>query len=186
MGQQTQIETDNLSSARIILQQSIEIMAADVQTRAQLIDQRDSFRGQLDNTRQQAQIHRDGRQQLAVRESSLSTQLTSIRDGISRLESQLERLHERRNQLRVAFDIKDDPTEGYKEELEKQLKMRLAVDVELSVVLVEVGRARFFSTLYFLSATIVVAGFRTRFLLGFVVSAIGTTSSLSSSASCNN
>jgi chromosome segregation protein len=132
VGQQTQIETDNLSSARIILQQSIEIMAADVQTRAQLIDQRDSFRGQLDNTRQQAQIHRDGRQQLAVRESSLSTQLTSIRDGISRLESQLERLHERRNQLRVAFDIKDDPTEGYKEELEKQLKMRLAVDVELA------------------------------------------------------
>ncbi|MFQ3345755.1 MAG: chromosome segregation protein, partial [Porticoccaceae bacterium] len=132
VAQQTQIETDNLSSARIILQQSIEIMETDVQTREQLIDQRDSFRGQLDNTRQQAQIHRDGRQQLAVRESSLSTQLTSIRDGISRLESQLERLHERRNQLRVAFDIKDDPTEGYKEELEKQLEMRLVVDAELA------------------------------------------------------
>ena len=132
VGQQTQVEKDNLSSARVILQQSIEMMEADAQTREQLIDQRDSFRGQLDSTREQAQIHRDTRQQLAVRESSLSTQLMSIRDGISRLESQLERLHERRNQLRVAFDIKEDPTEGHKEELEKQLEMRLAVDVELA------------------------------------------------------
>ena len=132
VGQQTQVEKDNLSSARVILQQSIEMMEADTQTREQLIDQRDSFRGQLDSTREQAQIHRDTRQQLAVRESSLSTQLMSIRDGISRLESQLERLHERRNQLRVAFDIKEDPTEGHKEELEKQLEMRLAVDVELA------------------------------------------------------
>ena len=123
VGQQTQVEKDNLSSARVILQQSIEMMEADAQTREQLIDQRDSFRGQLDSTREQAQIHRDTRQQLAVRESSLSTQLMSIRDGISRLESQLERLHERRNQLRVAFDIKEDPTEGHKEELEKQLEM---------------------------------------------------------------
>jgi chromosome segregation protein len=132
VGQQTQVEKDNLSSVRVILQQSIEMMEADAQTREQLIDQRDSFRGQLDSTREQAQIHRDRRQQLAVRESSLSTQLASIRDGISRLESQLERLHERRNQLRVAFDIKEDPTEGHKEELEKQLEMRLAVDVELA------------------------------------------------------
>ena len=132
VAQQTQIEKDNLSSARVILQQSIEKMEADTKTREQLIGQRDTFRGQLDSAREQAQSNRDKRQQLAVRESSLSTQLTSISDGISRLESQLERLHERRTQLRVAFNIKEDPTEGYKEELEKQLEMRLAVDSELA------------------------------------------------------
>jgi chromosome segregation protein len=107
-------------------------MEADTKTREQLTGQRDTFRGQLDSIREQAQSNRDKRQQLAVRESSLSTQLTSISDGISRLESQLERLHDRRTQLRVAFNIKEDPTEGYKEELEKQLEMRLAVDSELA------------------------------------------------------
>ena len=132
VAQQTQIEKDNLSSARVILQQSIEKMEADTKTREQLTGERDTFRGQLDSSREQAQSNRDKRQQLAVRESSLSTQLTSISDGISRLESQLERLHDRRTQLRVAFNIKEDPTEGYKEELEKQLEMRLAVDSELA------------------------------------------------------
>ena len=132
VAQQTQVEKDNLSSARVILQQSIEKMEADTKTREQLTGQRDTFRGQLDSVREQAQSNRDKRQQLAVRESSLSTQLTSISDGISRLESQLERLHDRRTQLRVAFNIKEDPTEGYKEELEKQLEMRLAVDSELA------------------------------------------------------
>ena len=132
VAQQTQIEKDNLSSARVILQQSIGKMEADTKTREQLIGQRDTFRGQLVSAREQAQSNRDKRQQLAVRESSLSTQLTSISDGISRLESQLERLHERRTQLRIAFNIKEDPTEGYKEELEKQLEMRLAVDSELA------------------------------------------------------
>jgi len=107
-------------------------MEADTKTREQLTGQRDTFRGQLNSVREQAQSNRDKRQQLAVRESSLSTQLTSISDGISRLESQLERLHDRRTQLRVAFNIKEDPTEGYKEELEKQLEMRLAVDSELA------------------------------------------------------
>jgi chromosome segregation protein len=81
--------------------------------------------------RQKATEDREHRQQLAVRENSLTTQLVSIREGIGRLEVQFERLQERREQLREAFNIKEDPSEGHKVELEAQLEARLVAESEL-------------------------------------------------------
>ena len=143
VGQQSQVEQENLSSARTILQQSIEKMEADTETRSELINQRDDLREKLERARQQAQEHRDRKQELALRESSLSTQLTSIRDAIVRLESQLERLHERRSELRVAFEIKEDPTDSHKEELETQLAARLSVEGELAQARKQVEETEF-------------------------------------------
>ena len=73
----------------------------------------------------------------------MSTQLTSIRDAIVRLESQLERLHERRSELRVAFEIKEDPTDSHKEELETQLAARLSVEGELAQARKQVEETEF-------------------------------------------
>lgn len=129
--QQSAAEQENLSAARVILQESIEKMEADTERREELISQRDSCRSELDTVRQKATADRDHRQQLAVRENSLSTQLTSIREGIDRLEVQFERLQERREQLREAFNIKEDPTEAHKVELEAQLEARLVAESEL-------------------------------------------------------
>ncbi len=130
--QQSDTEQENLSAARVILQESIEKMEADTLQREELIGQRDQYRTQLDGVRQTARHDRDRSQELAMRESSLNTQLTSIREGIARLEIQVERLQERREQLREAFNIKEDPTEGHKIELEAQLEARVLVDAELS------------------------------------------------------
>ena len=130
--QQSETEQENLSAARVILQESIEKMEADTVQREELIVQRDQCRAQLDQTRQTARHDRDLGQELRVRESSLKTQLTSIREGIGRLEVQVERLQERREQLREAFNIKEDPTEAHKIELETQLQARLLVDAEMT------------------------------------------------------
>jgi len=130
--QQSETEQENLSAARVILQESIEKMGADTVQREELIVQRDQCRAQLDQTRQTARHDRDLGQELRVRESSLKTQLTSIREGIGRLEVQVERLQERREQLREAFNIKEDPTEAHKIELETQLQARLLVDAEMT------------------------------------------------------
>ena len=130
--QQSETEQENLSAARVILQESIEKMEADTVQREELIMQRDQCRAQLDQTRQTARHDRDLGQELRVRESSLKTQLTSIREGIGRLEVQVERLQERREQLREAFNIKEDPTEAHKIELETQLQARLLVDAEMT------------------------------------------------------
>ena len=129
--QQTESEQENLAKARVILQESIEKMEADTVQREELMKQRDICRSELDKVRQTARHDRDRRQELAMREGSLTTQLTSIREGIGRLETQVERLQERRQQLREAFIIKEDPTEGHKVELEAQLEARLLVETEL-------------------------------------------------------
>ena len=129
--QQTEVEQGNLAKARVILQESIEKMEADTLQREELMTQRDIYRTQLDEVRQTARHDRDRRQEMAMREGSLTTQLNAIREGIGRLEIQVERLQERRQQLREAFNIKEDPTEGHKVELKTQLEARLLVDAEL-------------------------------------------------------
>ena len=129
--QQQTSEQENLATARQVLEQAIEKMEADTQQREQLVSQRDELREQLDKSRQTAGIDRDKLQELAVRESSLTTQLKSILEGIERLKVQVARLQERREQLREAFNIKDDPTDKYKVELEEKLELKLAIDTEL-------------------------------------------------------
>ncbi|MDA9240546.1 chromosome segregation protein SMC [bacterium] len=130
--QQQLLEQENLAEARQLLQQSIETMEADTERREHLLEQRDGFREQLDEVRQQARQDRDQRHDLAVREGSLSTQLSSILEGIERLKVQVARLQERRTQLREAFDIKDDPSDKYQLELEEKLELRLGIESELN------------------------------------------------------
>ena len=129
---QAKTETQNLSEARKTLEQAIEKMDVDSQQREQLVKQRDQFRSELDSSRQTADQDRSQRQQLEMRQRSLTTQLESVREGIQRLQVQVERLGERREQLKAAFNIKEDPSENYKVDLENALASRLAVEETLT------------------------------------------------------
>ena len=135
--QQQLLEQENLAEARQLLQQSIEKMEADTERRETLVEQREGFREHLDTARQKARQDRDQRHDLAVREGSLSTQLSSILEGIERLKVQVARLQERRTQLREAFDIKDDPSDKYQLELEEKLELRLTIEGELNTARTE-------------------------------------------------
>ncbi|UVW34525.1 chromosome segregation protein SMC [SAR92 clade bacterium H455] len=135
--QQQLLEQENLAEARQLLQQSIEKMEADTERRETLVEQREGFREHLDTARQKARQDRDQRHDLAVREGSLSTQLSSILEGIERLTVQVARLQERRTQLREAFDIKDDPSDKYQLELEEKLELRLTIEGELNTARTE-------------------------------------------------
>ena len=130
--EQAATETQNLALARKNLEQAIEKMDVDSQQREQLVSQRDQCRTQLDQSRQKAEQDRAQRQQLEMRERSLTTQLESVREGIGRLEIQVERLGERREQLKAAFNIKEDPSENYKVELETALESRLAAEEKMA------------------------------------------------------
>jgi chromosome segregation protein len=129
---QAKTETQNLSEARKTLEQAIEKMDVDSQQREQLVHQRDQYRAELDSSRQTADQDRSQRQQLEMRQRSLTTQLESVREGIQRVQVQVERLGERREQLKAAFNIKEDPSENYKVELENALASRLAVEETLT------------------------------------------------------
>jgi chromosome segregation protein len=129
---QAKSEKDNLADARKTLEQAIEKMDVDTQQREQLVQQRDQFRTALDESRQKAEQDRSQRQQLEMRQRSLTTQLESVREGIQRLQVQVERLGERREQLKAAFNIKEDPSENYKQDLENALASRLAAEEKLA------------------------------------------------------
>lgn len=132
VNEQIQVEQSNINEARSILQASIEAMQTDTQRRDILLSQRDQLRVTLDEARQEADKARDSHQQLALRESSLGAQISSIDEAITRLEPQLERLEQRRDELRLAYDIKEDPTEDYQSQLEEKLAKRLAAETELA------------------------------------------------------
>ena len=132
--EQTKTEQENLSSARTALQNSIEQIELDSATREDLTLQRQQLKSALESARSIAQEDRDNSQELTVRENSLTTQLFSVQESISRLAIQLERLGERRSELMTAFEIKEDPTYNYKENLAEYLSQRLGAETELSEV----------------------------------------------------
>ena len=129
--QQQQQEQENLAEARQLLSDAIEVMERDTQQREDLLKQRDETRAVLDQARQSARHDRDRKHELAMREKSVSTQLQSIREGIGRLEIQVTRLQERREQLRESFKQDEDPTLELKEQLADQLEVRLTAEKAL-------------------------------------------------------
>lgn len=129
--QQQQQEQESLAEARQLLSDAIEIMEQDTQQREGLLKQRDEARAVLDQARQSARHNRDRKHELAMREKSVSTQLQSILEGIGRLEVQVTRLQERREQLRETFKQDEDPTLELKDQLAEQLEVRLTAEKAL-------------------------------------------------------
>jgi chromosome segregation protein len=125
------LEQQHLANARVLLQESIEKMEADTATKESFVSERDKVRKIVDQARIDAQKNRENAQQLTLREGSLSIQLTSVNEAIVRLELQLKRLEERREELRLAFEVKEDPTEDYQQQLAQQLASRLTIEAEL-------------------------------------------------------
>jgi chromosome segregation protein len=130
--QQQQQEQENLAAARQLLSEAIDVMEKDSQRRETLLQQRDETRGTLDQARQSARHDRDRKHELAMREKSVSTQLQSIREGIGRLEVQVARLQERREQLRESFNQDEDPSLELKQQLATQLEVRLTAEKALA------------------------------------------------------
>ncbi len=129
--QQATAEQAQLAEARQLVEQAIEVMARDSEKHEELLQARNRCRAALDETRQRARHHRDRVHELAIREKSLSTQLTSIREGIARLEIQISRLTERRSLLLASVQEGENPITELRQALAQQLEHRLSVEQEL-------------------------------------------------------
>lgn len=138
-----QIEQDKerLRDSRQGLEIGIQSMTADNDLREKLSTQRDQLRKSLDDNRQQARHDRDRVHELAMREQSVSTQLSSIKEGIARLEIQVARLLERQQVLMSSSEGQEDPTDELQRDLETRLEQRLAVEKELASVRAGVEQA---------------------------------------------
>ncbi|MEA3301587.1 MAG: chromosome segregation protein SMC [Pseudomonadota bacterium] len=130
--QQQQLEQESLAEARAVLQDALDAMEEDTQQREALLTERDQARSRLDGARQRARHARDRLHELSMRERSVSTQLNAVGEGLERLEVQVARLQERREQLLAAASSEDDPSEELALQLEEQLEKRLRVETRLA------------------------------------------------------
>ncbi|MDN3639404.1 chromosome segregation protein SMC [Simiduia curdlanivorans] len=129
--EQMELEAENLSEARMTLEEAIDAMERDTGKREELMTRRDGIRAKLDEARQKARHDKDRSHELAMRVQSLRTQLQAIQSGMSRLQEQSVRLTERREQLEAALSDNHDPIEEYKLELEALLEKRVSIEAEL-------------------------------------------------------
>src|SRR5690606_21434867 len=130
--QQQQLEQEGLGEARVILQDALDAMETDTRQRETLLTERDQARNSLDSARQRARHTRDRLHELSMRERSVSTQLQAVKEGLGRLEIQVARLQERRDQLLASVNLEEDPTEELTLQLEEQLEKRLLVERRLA------------------------------------------------------
>jgi chromosome segregation protein len=133
LGEQREIEHEQLGESRLQLQDALDAMATDNEQREDLLARRDSLRERLDRVRQEARQHKDHAHQLAVRLGSLKAQHDSTRQALERLELQAERLHEKREQLNLNLEEGEAPLEELRMKLEEQLDKRMAVEDELKL-----------------------------------------------------
>lgn len=138
---QLEQDKERLRDCRQVLELGIESMTGDNLRREQLSTQRDQLRKTLDYDRQRARHDRDKVHELAMREQSVSTQLSSIKEGIARLEVQVARLKERQQTLLNTSEGEQGPGDDLKSELEARLEQRLIVEKELSAVRIVVQQA---------------------------------------------
>ncbi|TCO77803.1 chromosome segregation protein SMC [Chromatocurvus halotolerans] len=124
-------EQASLAEARQILAEAIEQLEADSGERETLLSARDTTRTQLDHARQQARHDRDAANQAAMRRRGLQTQIETIRSSIDRTEAQVAQLSERQAQLDAGLGESESPVQALREELERQLELRLASEADL-------------------------------------------------------
>jgi len=129
--EQRAVEQEQLGESRLILQESLDLMAQDTEQRELLLAQRDGLREHLDRVRQEARQHKDHAHQLAVRLGSLRAQHDSTRQALERLELQSERLTEKREQLTLNLEEGEAPLEELRLKLEELLEKRMSVDEEM-------------------------------------------------------
>lgn len=129
--EQRALEHEQLSEARLLLQDALEHMAQDTDQREQLLARRDGLRETLDRVRQEARHHKDHAHQLAVRVGSLRAQHDSTRQALERLEQQAVRLVERQEQLSLNLEEGEAPLDELRLKLEELLEQRMGVDEEM-------------------------------------------------------
>jgi len=129
---QLEVEQENIARSRENLQNALDAMEQDIERRETLMQQRDALRQSLDQIRQQARHDKDHSHQLSVREQLLRSQITSMRDTMARMNTQVLRAKERIESIEKQLNESDMPLEGKRTELETLLQNRLEVEDKMN------------------------------------------------------
>ena len=136
--QQAAMDQESLAEARLTLQDAIEAMSQDTREREQRMAEREQLREALDAARATQRDRRDAAHQCALRLQSLNARLQGLRDGLARIEEQVETLAERRETLALQIAELTQPAGEDDEQLEQLLARHLEAEQTLSRVRNEV------------------------------------------------
>ncbi|WP_150305929.1 chromosome segregation protein SMC [Pseudomonas saliphila] len=125
-------ELEQIGEARMTLEAALEHMALDAEQRETLLQRRDQARAALDQARQQTRQHKDRSHQLELQAQSLRAQRESTSQGLERLTIQVERLAERREELRLTFEDNQAPEDDQRIELASLLEQRVQAEQDLA------------------------------------------------------
>lgn len=128
----TQQNQDDTQIARERLSEALELMETLSQQRETLSQQRDELRARLDEARNTARSDRDVSHEITLKSRTMSTELTSTKQSLERMERQLTQVGERRESLQASLAESEAPIAAMKEELEQFLEARMQVEEELS------------------------------------------------------
>ena len=125
-------EKDKIANARAELQQALDAMEGGIEERETLQEQRDFIRRELDDAREQGRILKDQVHQWVLKEQGIKAKIDGMKLAMDRLNSQLGRLEERKNQLMAAGHELQDPDAGLQIELEQKLEAKMLLEQKLS------------------------------------------------------
>jgi len=129
---QLEFEQDNITQSRERLQAALDTMEQDVERREQLLQQRDDLRQTLDQVRQKARHDKDHHHQISMRAQLLNSQISSLKDTMARMNTQVQRSRERIESIERQLSESDSPLEGKRAELEELLQRRLEVEEQMN------------------------------------------------------
>jgi len=128
--QQADQDREALSEARLRLKEALARMEELTGERKRLTSERDRLQAALEECRAQAETARGQVQQQAVAAAACRVNLDATRQALSRLQTQQDRLLERREALTADRVAGDDPV--LKTQLEKQLEHRIRAEERLT------------------------------------------------------
>ncbi len=124
--EQNQLEQEAIGESRLRLQEALDLMEQDIGRREELQEQRERCQQKLETVRHQARHDKERAHQLALRQQSINTQISSIKAAIERLSAQTTKLRERREFLTESLSDSNSPENELQEQLEELLTRRLA------------------------------------------------------------
>ena len=124
--EQYQLEQEAIGESRLRLQEALDLMEQDISLREELQGRRERCQSKLETVRHQARHDKERAHQLALRQQSINTQISSIKAAIERLSAQTTKLRERREFLTDSLSESSSPEGELKEQLEELLSRRLS------------------------------------------------------------
>ena len=132
-------EQSNLADARKQLSESLDQMELDRGERERLQAERTTLTEQLTQQREASREASDALMRGELQNQNLDSQVTTLKEGIGRMESQLRELESRETELTGTLPQSDDPDAENKARLAELLEQRVVAEGELNSQRTRVG-----------------------------------------------